>query len=584
MADQQDHPKLGHRPSGTEDTEDNPCVLSPAHAQGAALWSTMVKRNGDNNWNAAGIYNPSVGQPDTTLKRKKKKQARAGGGQEEDEVDDDDDDEEEEDDASKDAKARHAAVKKFLDAGSFGLVYNVMFSNPLLKGCPKACWSKSLKPPGWVRTDKAWVTPVHGEGTSKKEQVIMPWKPLSGCQSRLMAMRYLTVVAELTDNDANKLLKEDSPDGHYHTAMRFKTVKPAKVNGGAHSSLKDRVEAFISAEVEPTNGNNTPGALPKLNQVSPKDTMSGDGETRHHWLNRCVSIFKRDFMLQLQVVAVMEGIHLGYPLHKILVWLPPTKTNPVSVVGPLCNSEEEATTFLPSSDVEDVKTLFTKVAHGGNGVATCSRCKCSCAWKGKPLATGFSKCSVTCTGNDGPCAGGCKQAGSDGVGEANLDAAFTVFVDLLRARNCHELYARLTHSSPRTMSRKMGVNWGGVSLAQMQSLLACDDLDWKTGSAAALLATKWRDALVTVGEVGSGLAANKSTKSPLTAANFAPNTAGRSTLKKAIDRYRGATHMDLVLQEKLLATVLARQEESDSAQAGREPQQADYDAVDNDMY
>ena len=37
-------------------------------------------------------------------------------------------------------------------------------------------------------------------------------------------------------------------------------------------------------------------------------------------------------------------------------------------------------------------------------------------------------------------------------------------------------------------------------------------------------------------------------------------------------------------QEKLLATVLARQEESDSAQAGREPQQADYDAVNNDMY
>ena len=90
------------------------------------------------------------------------------------------------------------------------LVYNVMFSNPLLKGCPKAHWSKSLKPPGWVRTDKAWVTPVHGEGTSKKEQEIMPWKPLSGCQSRLMAMRYLTVVAELTDNDANKLLKEEN--------------------------------------------------------------------------------------------------------------------------------------------------------------------------------------------------------------------------------------------------------------------------------------------------------------------------------------------------------------------------------------
>jgi len=30
--------------------------------------------------------------------------------------------------------------------------------------------------------------------------------------------------------------------------------------------------------------------------------------------------------------------------------------------------------------------------------------------------------------------------------------------------------------------------------------------------------------------------------------------------------------------------VLARQEESDSAQASREPQQADYDAADNDMY
>ena len=561
---------LGHRPSGGDD---DPCKLSPSHESGIALWSSTVTIAGTDCWNAALIYNPAVGQPDLSAKRKKKPDATDSGSN----------DDAAEDDAAtafKTNAARHAAVRKFVDSGSFGTVYNVTSSPPLREGCPKAHWAKGKggASGSWIRTDFAWVKPDQGSATGKKDRAIMPWTKQSGCQSRLMAVRYFGRVLGLSDKASNDLLKAKSPDGFYITAMRFRSVRPVKVNGKVIDSLEGRVNEFLDSSVAPTNTATKPGALPVRHQVSPKDVSSGAGETRHPWQHRFIAMFRREYLLQIQAVSFIEGMHLGYALHEMLVWALPTKDHPTGYVHRLCSTAAEAAEILPATDVDHVKKLYEAIAAGGNGAAICIRCKCSAAWNGKPLAVGFSKCKDTC--GSGSCSDGC-DTGSAGHGEHNLDTAYRVLIDLLRVRNRHKLLAALTQASPRTMSRKMGVNWAGVSLSLMQSLLACDDLNWTTGSEAYVAAMKWRDALVTVGELGAGVGANKTHQSPLVADNFSLALAGRRTLSKAIGRCRGATHLDEGMQKILLARVVTRQAESAASHASAEPTAADYDDADD---
>ena len=566
---------LGYRPSGGGD--DEPCKLSPSHENGIALWSSIVTIAGTDCWNAALIYNPAVGQPDLSVKRKKKSQPDATDSASNDEAAEDD----VATTAFKNNAARHAAVRKFVDSGSFGTVYNVTSSPPLRDGCPKAYWRKGKggTPGSWIRTDFAWVKPDQGSSTAKKDRAIMPWTIQSGCQSRLMAVRYLACVLGLSDKASNDLLKAKSPDGFYITAMRYRSVMPAKVNGKVFDSLEGRVNEFLDSSVAPTNTATKPGALPVQHQVSPKDVSSGAGETRHPWQHRFIAMFRRDYLLQIQTLSFIEGMHLGYALQEMLVWALPTKDHPSGHVHRVCSTVAEAAEILPATDVADIKKLYKAIAAGGNGAAICSTCKCSAAWNGKPLAVGFSKCKDTC--GSGPCTDGC-DTGSAGHGEHNLDTAHRVLIELLRVRNRHKLLAALTQASPRTMSRKMGVNWAGVSLSLQQSLLACDDLDWTAGSEANLAAMKWRDALLTVGELGAGVGANKTHQSPLAIDNFSLSSlTGRRTLSKAIGRYRGATHLDEGMQKILLARVVARQAESAASHAGAEPTAADYDDADD---
>jgi len=401
----------------------------------------------------------------------------------------------------------------------------------------------------------------------------MPWTVQSGCQSRMMAVRYHARALDLSDSQSNDLLKAQSPDGFYTTAMRFKTVKRVQVNGKTIDSLQGRVTEMLDSSVAPTNAANKPGALLVRHQVSSKDVLSGAGESRHSWQHRFVATFRRDYLLQIQAVSFVEGIYFEYALQNILVWAPPTGDHPAGRIFRLC-TEAEAADILPAADVADVKRLYESIAAGGNGAGICSRCKCSAAWDGKPTSAGFSKCTDTCS--SGPCEDGC-STGSAGNGEDNLDTAYRVLIELLRARSRHKLVAALAQASPRTMSRKMGVNWAGVPLTDMQMLLASDDLNWTSGSEATVSAMKWRDALVRVGEVGAGLGSNKTHASPLQATGYSlGNVAGRRTLSKAISRHRGATHLDKGLQEELLARILARQAQSAASHAGAEPTAADY--------
>ena len=139
--------------------------------------------------------------------------------------------------------------------------------------------------------------------------------------------------------------------------------------------------------------------------------------------------------------------------------------------------------------------------------------------------------------------------------------------------------------SARTLARRVGVNWGGVSLADMTSLLASDDLDWSADSEATKLANKWRDALLKVNEDGAGLVVTKDNKQkgPLLSdttkfAGTGPQlpSSSRRLLSMTISQHRGATHMPKSVQEALLQKVLAVEAASQAAQARQVPTEADY--------
>ena len=395
------------------------------------------------------------------------------------------------------------------------------------------------------------------------------------------ALHMLAILIGMT----NSLLQ-----GFYHTAMRYKTLDPLKINGIQHDSLRERVLAYLDLTIKPTNAAGKPGRLFVEHQTSSKDILAS--EDRSGWEHRFVGLHRKDTMMHLQVLGVLEALDAGFDGHLILVWLPPTDDCPAGHVGPLYETQEAFAADIGngSQNYTDIQKLWKAVAFGGNGTRCCITCHCSVLWGGQPQAVGFSKCEDTCRGVGGSCENGCSVTDSDGKGDDNLESSAKAFTVLMKARNWTMLMT-MTDASARTLSRRAGVNWGGVSLSDMTGLLACNSLDWSLESPAAKMATKWRSALLAAGEVGHELVltAELKHKGPLLSddkkffgAGATPtlSQSSRSLLSMAISRHRGATHMTKALQDALLKTVVAVDAKSEAVQARQMPTALDYDSDD----
>ena len=304
---------------------------------------------------------------------------------------------------------------------------------------PQARWCKKKPTPHWKRTDSEFIVPEMGAASGP-----MPWASQSGVQTKLMALRYVSHVLRKTDAEANTWLKANSPTNGCHTAMRLRTLNPVEVCGSTVGSIRERVEAYIGFYVEPTNKDDQAGKLPVLRQVSPRDILA-DGD-RSSWEHRFASFFRKDHMMQVQVLGLLEALALGHDAHQVIVWLPPTEGHAVGHVGPLCEPPgTDSSPALTADDGADIKKLWAAIQYGGKGVRVCIKCNCWSVWDGKPLLKGFSKCSDTCRQVGGVCESGCDITISDGKGEDNLEIAAKSFMDLMKGRQW-PMYASLTQA------------------------------------------------------------------------------------------------------------------------------------------